>query len=233
MSARSVLEPLIGLVASDLGRCAHCMHTSAAMTVGAWAVLGIAAGAGAGNGLLFLLALPSAAFTLLSLAHGVAYVARGPERATGCKSCAERASARRRTERWQRRLGWLRPFPAPASKQHRRRSGGCRTCTGNTALESEDAAAALPSAEEGLRHVVERSPEFHLLLTRLASPEPADTWKVNMQSFFLYQLVPDANGQVPHAIFVTRWEDDVPVSAVILTPDPNGGAPVAVNLRTS
>lgn len=90
-----------------------------------------------------------------------------------------------------------------------------------------------PSAEAGLRHVVDRSPEFQSLLPRLVSAEPADTWTADMLHYFLYELQPDADGLSSHAVFIARWENDIPVSAVVVTSDPAGGAPRSLDLRAA
>jgi hypothetical protein len=66
---------------------------------------------------------------------------------------------------------------------------------------------------------------------RLAAPEPADTWKAATRSYFLYRLKPDADGVEAHALFVTQWEEDAPLSAVIVIPHPDGGKPRIINLR--
>ncbi|MBW8831146.1 MAG: DUF3624 family protein [Burkholderiales bacterium] len=225
----SKLRPLKSALGEKLGRCISCMRLSVSLALGFWLVLALVMTAGADSALVLAAALPAAALTMWSIAHAVAYVARGPERAKGCRSCAEKAKARQRAARRQRRLSWLRPRGASAPPPQ----AGCRNCDGTKALKSEEAAAALPPADEGLRHVAEDSPEFASLRARLASPEPEDTWKVNMQSFFLYRLVPDEDELTPHALFITRWEDDVPVSAVVVTPSPDGGEPRTVNLQAS
>jgi len=227
----TVFKPLATAIDAKLGRCYRCMQMSLASALGLWLLLAVAALAAAGTPTLLTLAVPAVAFTLWSAAHGVAYVLRGPERAKGCRNCAERARARQRAVRWRRRWAWLTGKPASAARQ-RRRKAGCRNCDRSVALKAEDTAAALPPAEQGLRHVAEDSPEFESLRPRLASQEPVDTWKTNMQSFFLYELKPDADGSVSHALFITRWEDDAPISAVVITPDPAGGEPRSVNLRS-
>jgi len=148
----TVFKPMATAVGSKLGRCYRCMQASMVSALGLWALLAAAAFAAAGTPMLLTLAVPAVAFTLWSAAHGVAYVLRGPERAKGCRTCADRARVRQRAIRWRRRLAWLRGKPASAATQ-RRRKAGCRNCDRSEALKSEDAAAALPPADEGLRHV--------------------------------------------------------------------------------
>jgi len=91
-------------------------------------------------------------------------------------------------------------------------------------------ADSLPGADEGLRFVVEQSPEYQALLPRLAAAEPVDTWKAATRSYFLYQLKPDSDGAQSNALFVTQWEDDAPISIVIVTPGTSGGEPRVVDL---
>jgi len=92
-------------------------------------------------------------------------------------------------------------------------------------------ADSLPVADEGLRFVVEESPEYQALLPRLAAAQPVDTWKAATRSYFLYQLKPDADGVQSNALFVTQWEDDAPISIVIVTPGHGDGEPRVVDLR--
>lgn len=98
-------------------------------------------------------------------------------------------------------------------------------------LPANDTSKPLPAADEGLRYVVEESPEYRALLPRLASPEPVDTWKAATRSYFLYLLKPEADGTESNALFVAGWEEDAPLSAQIITPDPGGGEPRVLDLR--
>jgi hypothetical protein len=75
---------------------------------------------------------------------------------------------------------------------------------------------ALP-ADEGLRAVAEHSVEFQQLVSRLARPEPVDTWQADMLHYFLYELISGPDSPQSHALFVTAWEYDAPVSVVMLT----------------
>ena len=88
---------------------------------------------------------------------------------------------------------------------------------------------AQPSASAGLRHVVEQSPQFSLVFHRLSQADPVDTWEADMLHYFVYELRPDSTGRAAHALFVARWEDDVPVSASLVT-DSADGKPEAQNL---
>ncbi len=209
-------------VFSKLGRCAHCMRTSAAAALAAVALAALLPATGAAAWLQALALTGAVLLSCWLAAHLVAYVLRGPERATGCKTCAEKAKARARAYRWRRLLAAMRGARnAPA-----RRTKACRNCRPTAPEAMVDSPAAAP----GLRHVAEGSPEFARIRARLASTEPADSWQADQRHFFLYDLVPQPDGTVSHALFITRWEDDVPISAVLVTPDPAGGPPQSVNL---
>lgn len=226
-----LFKPLATAVDAKLGRCWSCMQSSAGLALVFLLLLVVAMMAGAASPLIVAAAVPAAAFTTWSLAHGIAYVARGPERSKGCRSCAERARARQRKARWERRFAWLLPKKAAAPS---RRKAGCRNCDPAKALaRSLELADGLPPADADLIFVVEESLEYRALLPRLAFPQPVDTWKADLRSSFLYELKPDADGVVSNAIFVTRREDDEPISALLVTPSPDGGEPRAVDLRAS
>ena len=145
MAADKLLASLRESFASKLGRCARCMRLSVAGMVGFAALLLVAEGFGAGPAPTLAAAVPAALFTLWSIAHAGAYVWRGPERATGCKSCAERKAANLRRHRWRVVKSWLRGRPMRNRKavHHPRcqtcgsfmiRSGACYKCIncGNT-----------------------------------------------------------------------------------------------------
>ena len=150
--------------------------------------------------------------------------------ASGCRSCAEKARARRRAQRWQRMRVWLGGAPAalPRRGAVRRKPAPART----PAKRLEDMVAA-PPAEEGLRYVAERSPEYLALLPRLASLEPADSWQADGLHHFLYQLHPEEQGRMLHALFITRRGDDAPLVATLVTTDPDGRLMGTVNLRAA
>lgn len=223
---RSTLHFLKDAFASRLGRCVRCMRLSVGLMLASLLLLAAATSVGASSELSFFFAIPASLFTVWSGMHGVAYVVRGPERATGCRSCAEKRAAYRRRNRWRRFKARLLGRPI-ATRAHGR--ANCADCGKRTAPEEMGAA---PPAAEDMRHVVDDSAEFQRLLPRLVSPMPADTWEANMLHYFLYDLMPDEEGRESHAVFITRWEDDAPVSAIIVTPDPSGGDPRLVDLRS-
>jgi hypothetical protein len=96
------------------------------------------------------------------------------------------------------RLPWL--MPRPLSR---------RIVAQNESCDVKHA----PHAADGLRRLVENSRQFALIAPRLAQPDPVDSWEADMLHYFVYALWPHADGRPAHALFVARWEEDVPVSA--------------------
>lgn len=91
-------------------------------------------------------------------------------------------------------------------------------------------ADSLPPAEEGLRAVVEGSEVYQSLVDKLAMDAPTDAWRVDGRSHFVYPLKPDEDGEGAVAMFVIRWDDYAPLTAVIIRPDPAGGDPKVTSL---
>jgi len=227
--ARPWLRRLTRAIDEKLGRCARCMRLSAILTAMSWLLVALTARL-TGPGVWQALAIAGASiFTALLLAHAVAFVVR-PAPAVACATCAQRAAERAHRRRRQQRWAWattLISTPAPT----RRRRSGCRGC-GATRRRPVDP-EALPGAGEGLRGIVEASAEFHAISARLLSPEPEDSWRDETRHHFLYRLAPDATGDTAHALFVTRWDLDEPLSAVIVAPSSDGGEPHVTDLRTA
>jgi hypothetical protein len=227
----TLIQPLSTAIDAKLGRCARCMRWSAGLSGGSFLLLAVVMTAGAGTPLILVAIVPAAAFTTLSIAHGVAYVVR-PAPVKGCVSCAEKAQARRRAARRQRLWSWLRKQPKAAAAS--RTAGGCKTCGQRRSVDELSAIAdELPRADEELRGVVESSPEFQSLLPRLAAREPSDSWQADLRNHFVYSLKPETHGEGATALFVARWEDNLPLTAVVVIPDPNGGEPRIVDLRAA
>jgi hypothetical protein len=198
-------------LSSKLGRCGRCIRLTLEASLGCLLVAVVAAAAGAPAAVTIALGSVTAVFACWLAAHGVAYALRGPERATGCRSCAENARAYRRARRWRHVRAWFASAPVPATGR-----AGCRRCGRRTPVsEMPD---ALP-ADEGLRSVAEHSVEFQQLVSRLARPEPVDSWQADMLNYFLYELTSGPGSPQSHALFVTGWEYDAPVSVVVLTPE--------------
>jgi hypothetical protein len=190
-----------------LGRCARCMRLSGIAT-GLALVAMLLASTSEWTRLIFVTTVAFAATASLSLAHTIAYLLR-PRAAEPCRACAAKRRAWARKHFWRilkHRVGrWYR-----GEREAPQRGGNCRNCGQKTPLEVMD---EQPPAAAGLRHVVERSRQFALIAQRLTHPDPADSWEADMLHYFVYTLRPHADGRPAHALFVARWEDDVPVSA--------------------
>jgi len=217
----TMFRPLSTAIDARLGRCSACMQWSAVLTAGSVLVLALLIGAGASTAVMLTAGVPAIAFTALSVAHGVAYVVRGPAPAAGCASCAEKARARRLARLRSHPWSFLRRQKVAITKAP---ATGCRTCGKSR--------GDLP-ADEGMRAIVEASPEFQSLVGRLAEAEPVDSWEVDMRNHFLYRLKPETDGEGARALFVARWEDDDLLSALVITPDPAGGEPMVVDYRAA
>ena len=93
----------------------------------------------------------------------------------------------------------------------------------------------LPCADFGLLGPLKRSPEYASIRKRVANPKPVDAWQADMVHYFLFELKPvedaPATTEVPFALFSMAWEDDGPVSALVITPDASGEQAEVVNLR--
>jgi hypothetical protein len=204
--AAGLVRPLSAAIDAKLGRCFKCMRLSAVLTVGSWSLAATLLIVGAPEPLLFFVALMVAALTPLSLAHGIAYVARGPSHASGCVPCAAKAKAQAYKTR---RAFTVRKSPAST----------CTSCAqAPRPLEALSAMAEdLPKADEALAGVLERSGEFNVIRHRLANPEPVDSWQADMKHYFLYKLKSDAEAQNATALFVMSWDYDDPLSGVVIT----------------
>jgi hypothetical protein len=93
----------------------------------------------------------------------------------------------------------------------------------------------LPCADFGLLGPLKRSPEYAGIRKRVADLKPVDAWQVNMLHYFVFQLRPSdeapADAVTPFALFTMRWEDNEPVSAIVVTPSPSGDHAEVTNLR--
>jgi len=92
-----------------------------------------------------------------------------------------------------------------------------------------DIADDLPCADFGFLKVLKRSPEYGSIRRRVADPKPVDAWQADMVHYFLFQLRP-LEDVIPYALFTMRWEDNGPVSALVITPDTEGKQAEVVNL---
>jgi hypothetical protein len=209
-------------VSDKLGRCARCMRLSAGLVAASLGLWSFAWLADAGQPALLLAAGASAVFGAWLLAHGLAWVIRGPDRASGCSTCAQRARRRRREQRWLRVKRWLQRAPGQAG-----RPGGPRPAP-LTAMHNA------PAADARLLPAVEACKEFDGIADRLAHATPADMWQSDGLHFFLYELLEvDGEALPPHAVFVMRAGGEQPVLAYVVHPDPAGGQPRVDDLRVS
>lgn len=228
-----MLSAAIGSVSAvideKLGRCSTCIRQSVGLSLAFLMLLAVLIVIGAGNQLTIPIAIIATASTILASAHGVAYVVRDNSAPKRCTPCEARARARRRAERHDRILSWL---SGGKSVSLSLRVTPCRTCRKAKSVEELiETADELPRADHGLRAIVESSAEYQSLLSRLSPIEPIDTWRVESRHHFVYRLRPNDDARQASALFVARWEDYAPLSAVLITPDPNGGEPQVVDLR--
>jgi hypothetical protein len=209
------------------------MRWSAGLTAASW-LLAVGLIGGAAPAPLVLTALvPAFAFTGLSVAHGIAYLVRGPAPAVGCKTCAEKARARQQEARWKR-LRWRLSHPfAQRPTARKRKKRACRSCGPRTADTAIRRADELPKADPHLRELVEATPEFQALIPFLEATEPVDSWQYDLRSHFVYELNAGAYGDGATALFVASWGADTPPTAVIVVPDGNGAEPRIVDLRAT
>ena len=97
-----------------------------------------------------------------------------------------------------------------------------------------EVADSLPCADFGLLAPLKRSPEYAAIRRRVADPKPVDAWQMDMLHYFLFPLPAvkePANGEAPYALFTMRWEDNGPVSALVITPHADGKQAEVVDLR--
>lgn len=233
MTARAltstVIHPLSDAFNAKLGRCSKCIRLSIVLTASSWSLLGLLILFDSPGILTLIAGSATAAFTALLSAHGLAYFIRSDQSQPSCAPCAAKAKARRRAQ-WRRRL---QSFVSGRGKSVSfRNAANCQRCGRPRSLEEIlEVADELPKADAGLRVTVESCPEFQSLSARLAATEPFDSWRIDAQNHFLYRLKSETDGENATALFVVRWEDYAPMSAVVITPDPNGGEPQIVNLR--
>ena len=199
---------------TNLGWCTRCMRLSFGLTLFCLPLLALAFSVNASDSTIAAVVVVATVSTCWSTAHLMAYLLRDPASVTACRSCAEKARAFQREQRWRRLkrllLGpWGRQVPTKLRTP-------CRTCQRKTPVEAMGQARA---ADEALRYVAERSPAFQRLLPQLTSPEPVDTWQADMLHYFLYALAPDSEGREALMLFIADWETERPRAAVLLRPD--------------
>jgi hypothetical protein len=79
---------------------------------------------------------------------------------------------------------------------------------------------------------LKRSPEYRAIRCRGADPKPVDAWQSNALHYFVFKLhSADGAAEVSFALLTMRWEDNGPVSAVLITPDPGENRVEVVDVR--
>ena len=98
----------------------------------------------------------------------------------------------------------------------------------------------LPCADIALLPPLQASAEFAAIAARLGSARLFDSWQEDDLHFFVFPVQPAAtaaNGQAaeregPVAVFIMHPASPAPVSAVIVTPGPDGAEPEIQDLRS-
>jgi hypothetical protein len=89
-----------------------------------------------------------------------------------------------------------------------------------------DVRADLPCADASLLVPLKRSRAYGAIRTRVADLRPVDSWQENQVHFFVFALRPEENtpamSETPLAVFAMHAESTEPVSAVVVTPSPDG-----------
>jgi hypothetical protein len=94
----------------------------------------------------------------------------------------------------------------------------------------------LPCADLALLAPLKRSLEYRSIRQRVASPRPVDTWFAQELHFFVFQLHgphrAGSNGaEPPVAVFTMHPETPEPISAVVITPSPDGAEAEVMDMR--
>jgi hypothetical protein len=94
----------------------------------------------------------------------------------------------------------------------------------------------LPCADLALLVSLKKSPEYRTIRHRVANPKAIDAWQEDGFHFFVFQLrAADCAGaspaEAPVAVFAMHPEASAPISAVVVTPNPNGETAEIMNLR--
>jgi hypothetical protein len=92
-----------------------------------------------------------------------------------------------------------------------------------------------PCADATLLGPLKRSPEYRAIRRRVASPRPVDSWFDQELHFFVFQLQAahgsGGNGtEPPVAVFTMHPEAPGPISAVAITPRPDGAEAEVMDL---
>jgi hypothetical protein len=105
-------------------------------------------------------------------------------------------------------------------------------------IEQYSGGEGLPCADEALLTPLRRSWEYRATRKRMASETPLDTWQEDGAHFFVFELEPDDDLEFTPlepavAVFVMTTGSDELVSAVSVTPSPDGSEARIDDLRRS
>ncbi len=94
----------------------------------------------------------------------------------------------------------------------------------------------LPCADYALLVPLKRSRAYGAVRRRVADPRPADAWRQEGFHFFVFALRPAegadaAPAEPPLAVFAMHPDEKDPVSAVVVTPGPDGAGAEVRDLR--
>jgi len=103
-------------------------------------------------------------------------------------------------------------------------------------IDTEKVNGHTPDVNLELLTAIKGSQEFQAIQGRLAKSLPTDSWQEDDAHFFVFQLLPadgsPSNGhEPPVAVFAMHPEEPAPVSAVVVTPRPNGEEAEVMDLR--
>jgi len=89
-----------------------------------------------------------------------------------------------------------------------------------------DVSADLPCADAAFLVPLKRSREYGAIRKRVADLRPVDSWQDDQFHFFVFAVRPAENApatsEAPVAVFAMHAESTEPVSAVVVTPSPDG-----------
>ena len=98
-----------------------------------------------------------------------------------------------------------------------------------------DVSADLPCADAALLVPLKRSRAYGAIRKRVADLRPVDSWQEDEFHFFVFALrpgySPPATFEAPLAVFAMHAESTEPLSAVVVTPSPDGVQAEVRNLR--
>jgi hypothetical protein len=223
----AILQPVSTAIDAKLGRCGRCMRISATATAVSWALAGVAAITESTIGQAIALA-GAVPLTVLSMAHGIAYLTRERVSAGGCTACEHKARERARLARRRRVKAWFTGRPGRPARQANR---GCLDCKTSTRDELIERADQLPTADTHILDVIQASPEFQHVTPLLAQPAPIDSWMADMRHHFVFALNTTDDGRTRHALFAARWEDYGMASTLLVTQSSGGGDPIVTDIR--